>query len=86
MLQFLIENTYYNCEPGIPKENGMSNVLAMTTPGASLSQQKMPGHWVLARLGKRVLRPGGMELTQRMLAALAIVSADDVVDSRRDLA
>jgi hypothetical protein len=58
----------------------MSNVLTMTTPGASLSQQKMPGHWVLARLGKRVLRPGGMELTRRMLAALAIVSADEVVE------
>jgi methyltransferase family protein len=57
----------------------MSNVLTMTTP-ASLSQQKMPGHWVLARLGKRVLRPGGMELTRRMLAALTIVSADDVVE------
>ena len=58
----------------------MSNVLTMTRPGSSLSPQKMPGHWVLARLGKRVLRPGGMELTKRMLAALAIVSADDVVE------
>ena len=58
----------------------MSNVLTMTTPGASLSRQKMPGHWLLARLGKRVLRPGGVELTQRMLAALTIMSADDVVE------
>ena len=58
----------------------MSNVLTITTPGASLSQQKMPGHWVLARLGKRVLRPGGMELTRRMIAALTIVSADDVIE------
>jgi SAM-dependent methyltransferase len=58
----------------------MSNVLTITTPGASLSQQKMPGHWVLARLGKRVLRPGGMELTRRMIAALTIVSADEVVE------
>jgi hypothetical protein len=57
----------------------MSNALTMTTPGASLSQQKMPGHWVLAQIGKRVLRPGGMELTRRMLAALTIVSAVDVV-------
>jgi hypothetical protein len=40
----------------------------------------MPGHWLLARLGKRVLRPGGMELTRRMIAALTIVSADDVVE------
>jgi ubiquinone/menaquinone biosynthesis C-methylase UbiE len=58
----------------------MSNVLTITTPGASLSQQKMPGHWVLARLGKRVLRPGGMELTRRMIAALTIVSADHVIE------
>ena len=58
----------------------MSNVLTITTPGTSLSQQKMPGHWVLARLGKRVLRPGGMELTRRMIAALTIVSADDVIE------
>jgi hypothetical protein len=58
----------------------MSNVLTMTGPGASCSQRNIPGHWVLAQLGKRVLRPGGMELTQRMLAALTIVSADDVVE------
>src|ERR1041384_3017920 len=58
----------------------MSNVLTITTPGASLSQQKMAGHWLLARLGKRVLRPGGMELTRRMIAALTIVSADHVIE------
>lgn len=58
----------------------MNSVLTMTRPGASLSQRNMPGHWVLAQLGKRVLRPGGMELTRRMLAALTIVSADDVVE------
>ena len=58
----------------------MHNVLTMTTPGVSLGQQKMPGHWLLARLGKRVLRPGGMELTRRMIAALTIVSADSVVE------
>jgi hypothetical protein len=41
---------------------------------------KMPAHWLLAQMGKRVLRPGGMELTRRMLDALAIDSADDVVE------
>jgi cyclopropane fatty-acyl-phospholipid synthase-like methyltransferase len=40
----------------------------------------MPGHWVLARLGKRVLRPGGMELTRRMLEALGVGAMDDVVE------
>lgn len=52
----------------------------MTTPGEGLKTEKMPGHWVLARLGKRVLRPGGMELTRRMLNALQISPADDVVE------
>lgn len=41
---------------------------------------KMPGHWVLARMGKRVLRPGGLELTHRLLAELSISSTDDVVE------
>lgn len=27
-----------------------------------------PGHWVLARVGKKVLRPGGLELTLQMLS------------------
>jgi len=42
--------------------------------------EKMPGHMLLARLGKKVLRPGGLELTERMLAALAIGPDDDVVE------
>lgn len=50
------------------------------TPGNDLKTEKTPGHWVLARLGKRVLRPGGMELTRRMLKALRIQSRDDVVE------
>ena len=28
----------------------------------------MPGHWLLARLGKRVLRPGGTAMTTQLLA------------------
>lgn len=43
----------------------MSKVLTIATPGASLSQKK-PAHWVLALLGKRVVRPGEMELRRRM--------------------
>ena len=45
-----------------------------------LDTTKMPGHWLLARLGKRVLRPGGRELTHQMLDALNIQSSDDVVE------
>ena len=48
--------------------------------GNGLKTEKMPGHWVLARLGKRVLRPGGMQLTRRMLEALRIQHTDDVVE------
>ena len=48
--------------------------------GEDLDTTKMPGHWLLARLGKRVLRPGGRELTQQMLDGLNIQSTDDVVE------
>ena len=34
--------------------------------------EKMPGHWLLAKMGKRVLRPGGLELTERLLSELAV--------------
>lgn len=46
----------------------------------SSSTEKMPGHWVLAKLGKRVLRPGGLELTESMLDALRIQQMDRVVE------
>lgn len=52
--------------------------LAMNEPGPP--PEKMPGHWLLARMGKRVLRPGGLELTRRLLAALRIGTADHVVE------
>src|SRR5215213_1729999 len=58
----------------------MVNVMTATRPGGGLKTEKMPGHWVLARLGKRVLRPGGMELTRRMLASLDVGGSDDVVE------
>jgi SAM-dependent methyltransferase len=49
-------------------------------PGADLPAAKMPGHWILARMGKRVLRPGGLELTRRLLDHLRIGPTDDVVE------
>lgn len=39
-----------------------------------------PGHWVLARMGKRVLRPGGKELTKKMIQNLSISTNDEVVE------
>ncbi len=58
----------------------MQNAINLAQPGDRLKTQKMPGHWVLARLGKRVLRPGGMQLTRTMLSALRIQHADHVVE------
>jgi ubiquinone/menaquinone biosynthesis C-methylase UbiE len=49
-------------------------------PGYDLRADKMPGHWLLARLGKRVLRPGGLAMTRALLADLHIAGNDDVVE------
>lgn len=49
-------------------------------PGSELEIAKMPGHWLLARLGKRVLRPGGLKLTRTLLDELAIGPSDEVVE------
>ena len=49
-------------------------------PEKILDPAKMPGHWLLARLGKRVLRPGGLELTRRMLEGLDVRPTDEVVE------
>ena len=52
----------------------------LNLPGAGLQTRKMPGHWLLARLGKRVLRPGGLNLTRQLLESLAIRPSDAVVE------
>lgn len=49
-------------------------------PGAQLQTHKMPGHWLLARLGKKVLRPGGLELTHKLLDSMNIGPEDRVVE------
>lgn len=45
--------------------------LAHADPGeiplAARPVHTVPGHWLLARLGKRVLRPGGLRLTKMLL-------------------
>ena len=46
----------------------------------TVDYEKMPGHWVLASLGKKVLRPGGLELTRHMLGSLNIRQTDTVVE------
>ena len=47
-------------------------------PMAGRDAAHLPGHWLLARLGKRVLRPGGREMTTRMLAAAGLAGSDVV--------
>jgi SAM-dependent methyltransferase len=49
-------------------------------PGAALDVDKMPAHWLFAQLGKRVLRPGGMETTEWLLGQLQIGRDDRVVE------
>ncbi len=49
-------------------------------PGSKLQTAKMPGHWLLARLGKRVLRPGGRAMTEAFLRDLGLNAGDDVVE------
>jgi len=53
---------------------------ASCLPGDNRDAAKMPGQLLLLRLGKRVLRPGGLELTRRMLDGLNIQPNDDVVE------
>jgi SAM-dependent methyltransferase len=47
-----------------------------TLPSASRAVGQMQGHWLLARLGKRVLRPGGIGLTRTLLARADLTDAD----------
>lgn len=47
-------------------------------PYADRPIETAPGHWVLARAGKRVLRPGGADLSARMLAHASLRGADVV--------
>lgn len=41
---------------------------------------KKQGHWILAKMGKKVLRPGGKELTEKLIQNLKINSKDDIVE------
>jgi len=50
-----------------------------TIPFAERADDAVHGHWLLARLGKRVLRPGGLELSRTLLAA-ARIGGTDVIE------
>lgn len=59
---------------------GCTADLPVALPGEGQRLERMQGHWLLARAGKRVLRPGGLDLTRRMLDALAISEQDRGVE------
>lgn len=48
-------------------------------PRSDRDPAHLQGHWLLARIGKHVLRPGGKKLTERMLAN-ADIAGKDVVE------
>lgn len=52
----------------------------MTTPLPQEGRrtEDLQGHWLLARLGKRVLRPGGLELTNQLLDHVPLAGSDVV--------
>lgn len=56
----------------------MPEPTATELPLAARKDEDLPGHWLLARMGKRVLRPGGLELTDQMLSDAALSGADVV--------
>lgn len=47
-------------------------------PSSHRADDAVAGHWLLARLGKRVLRPGGVELTRTLLSRAGLRGADVV--------
>lgn len=38
------------------------------------------GHWLLSKMGKKVLRPGGKQLTIKLIKALNITHEDNVIE------
>ena len=56
-----------------------SESLAEALPFADRPVEKAPGHWVLARAGKTVLRPGGLALSTWALKRAVLPGSDVVV-------
>lgn len=38
------------------------------------------GHWILAKMGKKVLRPGGKQLTLKLIEEVQLTSQDNIVE------
>ncbi|MFV0607153.1 MAG: class I SAM-dependent methyltransferase [Niabella sp.] len=52
----------------------------MSTEKTNNSFDKTQGHWILAQMGKKVLRPGGKELTIKLISAIDITKTDNVAE------
>lgn len=65
------------------RQNGNGPLLVRDKEGKVMNAQRTnihQGHWILAKMGKRVLRPGGRDLTARLINALNIRETDDIVE------
>lgn len=51
---------------------------ASALPSADRDDASIQGHWLLVRLGKRVLRPGGIEMTRGLLERAGLPGSDVV--------
>jgi SAM-dependent methyltransferase len=58
----------------------MTEATGTNDAATTTSNRPEPGHWLLARLGKRVLRPGGIELARWLLRRVAVGAGDHVVE------
>lgn len=43
-------------------------------------EQRLQGHWLLAKMGKKVLRPGGIEMTHELLRITKPAATDRIVE------
>lgn len=43
-------------------------------------EKRLQGHWLLAKMGKRVLRPGGIEMTRHILKIAVPAASDTIVE------
>ena len=46
----------------------------------SFLEQPQQGHWILAKMGKKVLRPGGRKLTTKLIKLMDITNQNKVVE------
>lgn len=59
-----------------PKADGTLPPTGQGLPSADRDDASIQGHWLLVRLGKRVLRPGGIEMTRGLLERAGLPNSD----------